>query len=500
MNTYEHRPIKQNILISSSNKSDISNLNNDITLRFPNKIFFKPPSEIQLVNFSAKYETTVFGNTNNHFVLTINPDYPSNFGNIKDYNVVPHFNPALYDDQQLAAAIEAALNVEVTEFINPSLTQYPAGGGPNPDIPPVPSSTYDTYPGLSFICSYTTIEIIIDNYQIEQDDSTSIYTITATRPVKFQFDVKDSIGPLIGFGNGVYDNVTSLEGTSVQSIEKYHSISVLNDSKLSLQNNIFPFPNFNDIDCKMDLYDSTNIRIPNIDHPGTPGSYDTDPGDITISIGAAGTALYYKNIWNLLLLLETELNRYSASYTPPAEFRIYYDYRTNLITMKNIGGLVPARWGFSFDFALPDNGVRVTSGSLHKILGFVQNSYFGQTEYTSVVPSRTFSNIFADDYLLLCSDLISNNTDRNVIGISNGDALKSNNILFAIPVSSTDNFTPISIEHYTLNIESSAFSIGYREGEFDDENRAELNFYLRLLSGRHIQSTVNWTALLSFTY
>jgi hypothetical protein len=500
MNTGEYKNIKQNILISSSNKSDISNLNNDITLRFPSKIFFKPPSEVQLVNFSAKYEITLFGNTNNHFILTINPDYPYDLGKSIDYNVVPHFNPAIYDDQQFAASIEAALNVEVTEFINPSRTQYPLGGGPNPDIPPVPSSTIDTYPGLSFICSYTTIEIIVDNYQVEQDDSTSIYTITSTLPVTIQFDVKDSVGPLLGFGNGIYENITSIEGTSVQSIEKYNYINILNDSKLFLNNNEFAFPNFNDINCKMDLYNSNNERIPNLDHPGTPGSYNTDPGDTTISLGPAGTNLSYKNIAQLLLLLETELNRYSSSYTPEAVFKISYDYGKDLITIKNIGGTSPSRWGFSFDFASADNGVRATSGSMHKVLGFRQKSYFGQYEYTSVLESRSFDKIFAEDYLLLCSDLISNNTDRNVIGISNGDALKSNNVLFAIPELLTEHFTPVSIEHYTLNIESGSFSIGYKEGEFNNENKAELNFYLRLLSGRHIQSTVNWTALLSFTY
>lgn len=474
--------VKQNLLITSSNKSDISNLNNDITLRFPSKVFFKPPTSIQLVSFDIKLESSTFGNTNNHFLITLTDDVT---GQIKDFDVVPHFNPFIPDDLSLAAVVEAALNVEVTEFINPSTTQYPGGGGPNPDIPPVPNSANDSYPGLTFTCVHTSIEIIVDNYKVEQDDSTSIYTITATRPVKLQFDVKDSLGPLLGFGNGVYENVTNIEGTSVQSIEKYNSINLLNESKLTLT-----FPNFNDINCKMTLFDSTNTRIDNIDNVA----------DTTISLGTPGTAAFFTNIWDILELLETELNRYSASYTPAADFKIRYDYRTNLITMENMGGSPPARWGFSFDFAVIDGGARLTSGSMHKMLGFNQATYLGQTTYTSIFPSRTFRNVFADDYILLCSDLISNNSDRNVIGISNGNAVKSNNILFAIPESLSSNFTPAEVDNYTLNIESSTFSIGYKEGVFNAGNPAELNFYLRLLSGRHIQSTVSWSALISFTY
>lgn len=489
--------VKQNILISSSNKSDISNLNNDIILRFPNNIFFKPPTSIQLVSFDIQLETTIFGNTNNHFLLTINPN---DKGENIDYNVVPHFNPYINDDQELAAAVEAALNLEVTEFINPSLTQYPAGGGYNPDIPPVPDSSEDTYPGLSFTCVHTAIEIIIDNYKIEQDDSTAIFTITSTRPVTLQFDVKDSLGPIFGFGNGIYENITNIEGTSVQSVEKYNLITVFNDSKLALDTINNPYPNYNDINCKMELYDSNNNRIPNLDNPGVPGSYDTNPGDSTISLGDGGIAYYYTNIWELLQVLETEMNRYSASFTPAAEFRISYDYRTLLVTIENIGGTTPARWGFSFNFARIDDGVRVTSGSLHKVLGFKQKKYIGQISYTSSVTTKVFDNIYADDYVLLCSDLISNNSDRNVIGISNGNSVKSNNILFAIPTKLSSNFIPTHTENYTLQIESSTFSIGYRDEDFNEDNPAELNFYLRLLSGRHIQSTVTWSALLSFTY
>ena len=489
--------IKQNILISSANKSDISNLNNDITLRFPNKVFFKPPNFIQLINFDIKLEISTFGNTNNYMILTLDPD---DNGDIKDYNVVPHFSPYIQDDLTLAAVFEAALNVEVTEFINPSLTEYPAGGGPNPEIPPVPDVNDDTYTGLSFACVYTTIEIIINNYNIEQDDSTSIFSISATRPVKLQFDVKDSIGPLMGFGNGIYNNVTNLEGTSVQSIEKYNSITLFNDSKASLNNLLIPFPNYNDINCKMELFDSTNTRILNLDNPGNPLDYINDPGDTTISLGIGGTSYYYTNMWDILEVLEIELNRYSSYFTPEALFRISYDYVNHKVTIENTAGSPPARWGFSFGFSQIDNGVRDTAGSLHKTLGFHQDKFIGQYSYTSMLETKAFDRIFAEDYILLCSDLIGNNSDRNVIGISNGNSIKSNNILFAIPLSLSNNFSPNEISNYTLNIESSNFSTGYKEQIFSDSSPAEISFYIRLLSGRHISSTCSWTALISFQY
>jgi hypothetical protein len=441
---------RQNIMISSSNKSDISNLNNDINLSFPSTLFFKPPTSIQLVSFDIKLETSTFGNTNNYFIVTINDDTD----NITDYHIVPHFNPFIPDDATLATVIETALNFE----------------------------TYENYPGLIFTCTHTSIENIITNYKVEQDDSTSIFNISSTRPVQLQFDVKDSIGPLIGFGNGVYNNITSIEGTSVQSIETYNSITSFNETKSTLI-----FPNYNDINCKMELFDSDNNHIENIDNPD----------DCTISLGVGGTSKFYTKIWLFLLDLETELNRYSTSFVPNANFVISYDYITNKVTINNTTG---ARWGFSFDFSVIDNGSRINSGSMHKILGFEQSTYLGQISYTSVTKSRAFGNTFADDYILLCSDLISNNTDRNVIGISNGNAVKSNNILFAIPLSLSTNFLPNQLDNYTLNIKSSNFSIGYREGKFNENNPAELNFYLRLLSGRHVQSTANWTCMISFTY
>ena len=442
--------IRQNILISSSNKSNITNLNNDINLSFPSTLFFKPPTSIQLVSFDIKLETSTFGNTNNYFIITVTDDLDQT----KDYNIVPHFNPYIPDDASLANIIETALNFE----------------------------TYTDYPGLFFTCTHTSIENIITNYKVEQDDSTSIYTITSSRPVQIQFDVKDSIGPIIGFGNGVYNNVISIEGTSVQSIEKYNTINLFNESKATLT-----FPNFNDINCKMELFDSSNTRIINLDNAS----------DCTISIGTGGNSAFYTDLWLFLLDLENELNRYSGSYTPAANFVITYNYETNIVTINNTTG---ARWGFSFDFAVIDGGARINSGSMHKILGFQQDTYIGQTSYSSIQKTRAFGNTFADDYLLLCSDLISNNSDRNVIGISNGNSVKSNNILFAIPLSKSINFAPPQVNNYTLNIESSNFSIGYREGKFDENNPAEINFYLRLLSGRHVQQTANWSCMISFTY
>ena len=43
--------IRQNILLSSANKSNVIDLNNDITLNFPSNLFFKAPNYVELINF-----------------------------------------------------------------------------------------------------------------------------------------------------------------------------------------------------------------------------------------------------------------------------------------------------------------------------------------------------------------------------------------------------------------------------------------------------------------
>ena len=61
---------KQNIILNSANKSDGQLLNNDLTLNFPNTLFFKSPFSLELLYLNIDYDITTFGNTNNGLKIT----------------------------------------------------------------------------------------------------------------------------------------------------------------------------------------------------------------------------------------------------------------------------------------------------------------------------------------------------------------------------------------------------------------------------------------------
>ena len=122
------------------------------------------------------------------------------------------------------------------------------------------------------------------------------------------------------------------------------------------------------------------------------------------------------------------------------------------------------------------------------------------TTIESIKPSLSFENIFADDYILFCSNISNNTNDINIIGIGNADNIKSNDIIFAIPFSSIRNFTPVDSSFYKIDISNSSFSLGYKNKLFNENNINEVNFYLRTLSGRCISSNCQWNALISFQF
>jgi hypothetical protein len=441
---------RQNILLNSASKGRITELNNDISLRFPNKLFYKSPQSIELLYFNLEYDITLFGNTNNQFNIVITDD----LGIVTDYRVIVEYPPTINLDEDLAVLVTTALN----------------------------SLPITNYTGMSFRCTNTAIENIVTNYQIEQEDYTNIFTITATRPCTWRFNVRDSVGPIMGFGNGIYTDTDIIEGTSTGSIESYKTIRSFNESG----NDVSKFPNSNDLNCKMELYDSDNNLLVNITNPGQ---------DVSISINNTVGNIVYTNIGQVLKTVEDAMNLHKNSFTPPANFLVIYDYEFGRVTIKNTTG---AKFGIGFDFTT-SSGV-VTSGSLHKALGFLQQTYLGIVEITSIKRAISFENIFSEDYVLLCSDLVNNNSDINVIGIGNGDNIKSNNILFAIPITEVTSFKPIDSQYYRINIESSKFALGYRDNIFSDSNPSIVNFYLRLLSGRHIKSSTQWSALMSLNF
>ena len=64
----------------------------------------------------------------------------------------------------------------------------------------------------------------------------------------------------------------------------------------------------------------------------------------------------------------------------------------------------------------------------------------------------------------------------------------------------SNKFTPNESSQFKISLESSSFSLGYKEGKFDDDNPNLINFYLRLLSGRHLKMNINWSAQLRIEF
>lgn len=440
--------LAQNILLHSSNKNSDIDLNNDINIRFPNKLFRKAPTSISLVDFNLQSDIQTFGNTNNGLVL----GYTNSLGEKKQELVIFPYAYGIRTDEEMAIMIEDTLNALVLNNFT-----------------------------CTFNCTQINIGNIVDNIEVEADETTTTYTLKASVPCTFYFNIKDSIGPLIGMGNGEYNDVTIIEGASTQSIDTYNYITIVNDS-----GSTGTYPNYNDSNCKMQLYNSSGALIPNID----------EAGDMTISLFRNGVVQKHTNIGQLLIALQTEMNRYTASFTPAANFTVQYNYANDTVSITNTTG---AMFGIGFNFTYDDDHI-ISSGSLHKVLGFRQKKYLNISTITSEVKVQAFETAYVDDYILLCSNIINNNSDINVIGICNGDNIKSNNILFAIRLEQSNKFTPTESSQFKINLESSSFSLGYKEGKFNDENPNLINFYLRLLSGRHLKMNINWSAQLRIEF
>ncbi len=439
--------LRQNILVSNANKSVLYDLNNDVQLSFPSSLFFKSPNFIELINFDMIAEITLFGNSNN----IISVGYKLENGEDIRYDIMIEFSEEIKTDYDLCQAIKLALN----------------------------NNEYQEKPNLSFDVTESSILNVVSNVKIEVDSSTTSYSIKCTEVVDILFDHKDSIGPLIGFGTGRYVNVLNISGTSTQSINTYNYIESFNESGDTKE-----YPNYSDFNCKMCLYDSNGNYIPN----------SSDPLDSTISINPNYGLMKYESIGNLLLTIENHMEAYKSYFTPEANFDVNFDYNTKRVSIKNTTG---ARFGIGFDIKKETGNV--TSGSLHSVLGFENKIYLNNTEFISPNPSKTFENTFPDDYILLCSNFGNSAADLGVLGIGNSNEVKNTNALFAIPYTMSRNFRPIQSELYRVNIANSNFSLSYKNRNFNN-NALFVNFYLRTLSGRHISSNIQWSALFSFIF
>ncbi len=439
--------LRQNILISNANKSVLYDLNNDVQLSFPSSLFFKAPNSIELVNFDMLGEINLFGNSNNMIAIS----YTLSNGEEIRYDIMIPFTENIKTDYDLCQAIKSALN----------------------------SETYEEKNNIVFDVTESSITNVVTNPKIEVDASTTSYSIKCNEVVNVLFDHKDSIGALIGFGSGKYNNVKEISGTSTQSITAYNFIESFNESS-----DLKQYPNYNDFNCKMCLYDSNANYIQN----------SLDPLDATISINSSVGLVRYESLGKLLMDIENEMNKYSNLFTPAADFSVSYNYTTKKVNIKNTTG---QRFGMGFNISKETN--HITSGSLHSVLGFEQKTYLNNVEFESPHISKTFENNFPDDYLLICSNLGNRSADMNILGIGNLNNVKANDILFAIPISLTRNFMPVDTSLYKANIANSSFSLGYKERKTNGDS-LYVNFYIRCLSGRHVSSNIQWSALFSFVF
>lgn len=440
--------LRQNILISNANKSILYDLNNDVQLSFPSTLFFKAPNFLELINFDMLAEINLFGNSNN--MISISYDLAN--GEEVKYDIPIIFSESIKTDYELCQAIQTALN----------------------------SIDYEEKPDLLFEVTESSITNVVTNVKIEVDASTTSFSIKSNEVINLVFDHKDSIGALIGFGAGKYNNVIEVSGTSTQSISAYNYIDSFNESA-----DLQVYPNYNDVNCKMCLYDSNGNYIIN----------SNDNLDTTISINSELGLVRYESIGKILLDIENKMNEYSNSFSPAADFNVNYDYNTKKVTIKNMTG---ARFGIGFNLSKETNNI--SSGSLHSILGFEQKIYLNNTEFTGPNISKSFENTFPDDYILVCSNLGNRSADTNILGIGNLNNVKANDILFAIPLTMVRNFMPADTSIFRANISNSQFSLGYKDRTLTANSAVYVNFYLRTLSGRHISSNVQWSALFSFIF
>jgi hypothetical protein len=415
---------RQNILLSNANKSDVYNLNNDIYLNFPTNLFFKTPKYIELIDMDINAEISLFGNSNNTLFV--------NYKGTK-HIILVEYSTNIKTDYDLALLLQDALN-------NPR--------NPNDVRDPLPYTDND----LTFSVTESSIENILTNFKIEREAFTTAYTIIATSLSRttctIDFSSKDSIGPLIGFGNGIYldlpissDGLMQINGTSVPSISAYNFVEVTNISGGNLDNlPAGPFPEYGDVNCKMVLYNSNKQIIPN----------SSKLSDMTISLNIGKPSLSYENIGEVLRLIEIEMNKYANEFSPAANFKLLYDIETSKITISNTTG---AKFGIGFDF---ENITR--QRVMYSSVGLVWNN-------SNSINNNNWQSISSSDDLKIITAVASlGNSDRFMYSTDNlqwkkGAAITDNNWTSITWAPSLNRF--VAIATYSLTSKAVMVSSDY---------------------------------------
>lgn len=437
---------KRTFIVSNTNRDDIGNSNNDITITLPDSIFSGKIEAINMKQMFIDFDTETLGNTNYEFAIT----YPitSTPTTIK-LDINSSSASIIETDSELCTLIASSINSAL---------------------------------GVVVFQAYFD-QIVIADSDIYRDNSELLgyYTIFTSNnsPFKLDFSSKQSLGPLIGFGSGVYTNSYSYKGGNVRPIYPYESIHISNKA----YDTVFKqYDQTTDIGCKMDLYDSNNQLISNY----------LDPRDTTISLPVVNG--YITNINEFIDYLETELNRYSTSFAGEPVFSVVFDNNTYKFTISNDKNV---KFGIGFRFNRPDGSNNY--GSLHRQLGFDKRNYLGYKSITSIHPAKLFNKSYVGEYVFVCSDLIKYNYDASLIVAESAGGFSQYESIFTIPVSQIVNnsYVPTFEDEHRVRISASMFAKKYNEDLTDPKT---INFYLKLSSGRHIKLNTQWTIKCEIEY
>lgn len=437
---------KRTFIVSNLHRDELSDINNDVNITLPNSIFSGKIDAINLKHLFIDFEYEIIGTSNYEFSIA----YPSTSNPVLiTLDIDKTQSIIIQSDNELATLIADSINntIGTTDF-----------------------QVYHN----NVITSYQ--DVYRDN-----SDLLSNYTIFSNTNIQFTIDFssKNSLGPLIGFGNGIYTGEPSYKSGNVPPIYAYESIKISNKA---YDTTFKQYDQFTDIACKMDLYDSDDVLIPN----------HLDPRDTTISLPIVDG--YFYNVREFIKALEAELNIYSSTFSSNPTFIVSFDYNTYKFTITTNKDVT---FGIGFRFDRGDG--RNNYGSLHRHLGFHKYIYLGQTSITSIQPAAIFDHAYVAEYLFVCSDLIKYNYDASLIVTESRGNATFYESLFAIPINQIINnsYSPVFENEHRVRIQASLLAKQYNEALTDSKT---INFYLKTSSGRHIKLNTQWSFKFEIEY
>lgn len=433
-------------IVSNLHRDETQDTNNEVTITLPDSIFSGKVEAINMKQMYIDYGIETLGTSNYEFYLR----YPETASSVLvKLDISSNASSLVQTDDDIAILIASSMNSAIGNTI--------------------------------FQVYYNPIIISSNDIYRDNSDLLGSYTIFTNNNTNFVLDFshRASLGPLIGFGNGVYKNKYSYKGGNVPPISAYESIHISNKAYDTI------FKEYNagtDVACKMDLYNSDNMLIPNY----------LDPRDTTISIPISNG--YIRSVHEFKDVIATELNRYSSHFTDNPTFAIQFDldtFKFNITTDKDI------KFGIGFRFHRSDGSNNY--GSLHRQLGFNKRVYLGYTSITSITSAKIFERAYISEHIFVCSDLIKYNYDTNLIVAESEGASSMYESLFTIPTSQIVNssYVPSFENEHRVRIHASRLAKLYNESKSAPKT---ITFYLKLSSGRHIKMNTQWSIKFEIEY